>query len=163
VRLHDKVGERFVFDPQDDNASFVLKDVVIGIEFHWERKEDQRFRGSLVLIPENCMVRAVNVLSLEDYLVSVIASEMSATSTLEYLKAHAVISRSWLLSQIEKRQGIEQRQNVPYTSECVPKRNGSNGGTGRIIPFLMSVPMTIASVTRASPVLLSQLIMLREL
>ena len=117
VRLQDKVQDRFAFEPQDDNASFLLRDVVIGIEFHWERKEDQRFRGSLVLIPENNMVRAVNVLTVEDYLISVIASEMSATSTLEYLKAHAVISRSWLLSQIEKRQGIAQQQTGACPSE----------------------------------------------
>jgi len=90
--------------------------VVIGIEFHWERKEDQRFKGSLVLIPEEGMVRAVNVLQVEDYLISVIASEMSATSSAEYLKAHAVISRSWLLSQIEKRKGLEQEKKA-YRSE----------------------------------------------
>ncbi len=117
VRFQDKVRNRFVFEPQDHSASFVLKDVVIGIDFHWERREDQRFRGSLVLISENNMIRAVNVLPLEDYLVSVIASEMSATSTLEYLKAHAVISRSWLLSQIEKRQGIAQQQQEVCPSE----------------------------------------------
>src|SRR5574344_2199218 len=76
-RFQDKVRNRFVFEPQDHSASFVLKDVVIGIDFHWERREDQRFRGSLVLISENNMIRAVNVLPLEDYLVSVIASEMS--------------------------------------------------------------------------------------
>ena len=80
IRFQDKKAERFVFEPADEHASFLLKDVVIGIEFHWERKEDQRFRGSLVLIREDNMVRAVNVLPIEDYLISVIASEMSATS-----------------------------------------------------------------------------------
>ncbi|HHV04317.1 MAG: SpoIID/LytB domain-containing protein [Bacteroidales bacterium] len=117
IRFQNRKADRFVFEPADGNASFLLKDVVIGIDFHWERKEDQRFRGSLVLIPENNMVRAVNILPVEDYLISVIASEMSATSSLEYLKAHAVISRSWLLSQIEKRQGIEQRQTGIFPSE----------------------------------------------
>ncbi|HKM31252.1 MAG: SpoIID/LytB domain-containing protein [Bacteroidales bacterium] len=95
---------RCIFEPSDENMSFVLKDVVIGIEFHWERKEDQRFKGALVFVPEDGQVRAVNVLSVEDYLVSVIASEMSATSMPEYLKAHAVISRSWVLSQMKKRE-----------------------------------------------------------
>jgi len=116
IRFQDKTGDTFVFRPNDSRSSFVLKDVVIGIEFHWERKEDQRFKGSLVLIPEEGMVRAVNVLPVEDYLISVIASEMSATSSAEYLKAHAVISRSWLLSQIEKRKGIELQKNN-YRSE----------------------------------------------
>lgn len=98
--------DRYVFEPSDTDASFVLKDVVIGIDFHWERKEAQRFKGSLVLLVEEGMVRAVNVLAVEDYLISVIASEMSATAVTEYLKAHAVISRSWLLSQIIKRESL---------------------------------------------------------
>ena len=84
------------------NSSFILHNVVIGINFHWERKEDQHFRGSLKLIIENGLITAVNRLSIEDYLVSVISSEMSASATKEFLKAHAVISRSWLLAQVEK-------------------------------------------------------------
>ncbi|MFA5496889.1 MAG: SpoIID/LytB domain-containing protein [Bacteroidales bacterium] len=99
-----ETSQRFVFKPSDPQASFVLKEVVIGIDFHWERKEDQRFSGSLVLLPEDGMVRAVNVLPVEEYLISVIASEMNATAMAEYLKAHAVISRSWLLAQVEKRE-----------------------------------------------------------
>ncbi len=110
IRFQNETGDKFIFRPDDPQSSFVLKDVVIGIEFHWERKEDQRFKGSLVLIPEDGMVRAINVLPVEDYLISVIASEMSATSSPDYLKAHAVISRSRLLSQIEKRKGIEQQK-----------------------------------------------------
>ncbi len=101
-----ETSQRFVFEPSDAQASFVLKEVVIGIDFHWERKEDQRFSGSLVLLPEDGMVRAVNVLPVEEYLISVIASEMSATAMAEYLKAHAVISRSWLLAQVEKREAL---------------------------------------------------------
>lgn len=94
------------FEPQNDNASFTLKDVVIGIGFHWERKEDQVFQGALKLIVENDMITAVNIIGVEDYLTSVISSEMSATASPELLKAHAVISRSWLLAQIEKNKEI---------------------------------------------------------
>ena len=86
-----------LFEPADEGASFTLKDVVIGIGFHWERKEEQRFCGSLLLKMEEGMVRAVNVVPVEKYLASVISSEMSANASLELLKAHAVISRSWLL------------------------------------------------------------------
>lgn len=111
--------DRLVFLPQGEarDGRFVLNDVTIGIGFHWERQEDERFIGILELIPEEGQVRAVNVLSVEDYLVSVIASEMSATSTLEYLKAHAVISRSWLLSQILKRQGLAAHEETAYPSD----------------------------------------------
>ncbi|MDR2058328.1 MAG: SpoIID/LytB domain-containing protein [Dysgonamonadaceae bacterium] len=84
------------------NASFIVPDVAIGIDFHWERKEEQEFTGELKIIRENGQLRLINILPLEDYLISVISSEMSATSSLELLKAHAVISRTWLLAQKEK-------------------------------------------------------------
>lgn len=85
-----------------DRNDFDLMDVTIGIHFHWERKEDQKFKGTLKIIDEGTHLTAVNILQLEDYLLSVISSEMSANSSLELLKAHAVISRSWLLAQKEK-------------------------------------------------------------
>lgn len=82
--------------------SFLLRDVIIGKKFHWEKKENQRFRGSLKLIREEDQVTAVNLISLEEYLTSVISSEMSPNSSIELLKAHAIVSRGWLLSQLEK-------------------------------------------------------------
>lgn len=98
--------DELYFEPSDNNAAFTLKDVVIGINFHWERKEDQQFQGALKLIVRNDLITAINLISVEDYLTSVISSEMSATASLELLKAHAVISRSWLLAQIEKNKEI---------------------------------------------------------
>ncbi len=89
-------------------GSFELSVVSIGVNFHWERKENQSFRGSLKLIIEHGRITAVNVLPVEEYLLSVISSEMSATASLELLKAHAVISRSWLLSQIEKNKQLKK-------------------------------------------------------
>lgn len=94
-------------------SSFELQNVTIGIDFHWERKENQQFRGSLLLIEENDSVTAVNILDTEDYLLSVIASEMNATSSAELLKAHAVISRSWLLAQKEKAGNPQQKTPFP--------------------------------------------------
>ncbi len=88
------------FTPKCNNTYFVLYDVVIGVNFHWQRKENQVFSGELLFIPEDGSVRAVNRLPVEDYLISVISSEMSATSSLELLKAHTVISRSWLYAQL---------------------------------------------------------------
>jgi len=89
-----------IFEPAAETASFDLIDVVIGINFHWERKENQRFKGALKLIVENEQLTAINHISVENYLTSVISSEMSATASDELLKAHAVISRSWLLHPI---------------------------------------------------------------
>jgi len=89
-----------IFEPTTETASFDLIDVVIGINFHWERKENQRFKGALKLIVENEQLTAINHISVENYLTSVISSEMSATASDELLKAHAVISRSWLLHPI---------------------------------------------------------------
>ncbi|MDR0233116.1 MAG: SpoIID/LytB domain-containing protein [Dysgonamonadaceae bacterium] len=98
-----KIDDFVLLEPLDEEqANFELYHVVIGVKFHWERKETQRFKGKLKIHVENGMLTAVNILSLEDYLLSVISSEMSAASSLELLKAHAVISRSWLLAQIEK-------------------------------------------------------------
>ncbi|MBR5074550.1 MAG: DUF4922 domain-containing protein [Bacteroidales bacterium] len=92
-----------LFEPEgkQNMGTFWLRDVVIGVNFHWERKEDQMFEGSLKFIVENGQVCPINILGVEDYLTSVISSEMSATANMQLLKAHAVISRSWLLAQIE--------------------------------------------------------------
>lgn len=98
-----QIEEGFTLIPENsETASFTLHDVTIGINFHWERKEDQIFKGGLKFIIEDNKITVINQVSVEDYLSSVISSEMSATSSLELLKAHAVISRSWLLAQIEK-------------------------------------------------------------
>jgi len=95
------------FRPQGGDASFCLHDVTIGVNFHWERKETQTFRGTLRLVVEAGKIVAVNELPVEQYLESVISSEMAATSSMEFLKAHAVISRSWLLAQMEKRRLLQ--------------------------------------------------------
>ena len=94
---------QLTFYPQCPDASFSLHNVTIGLNYHWERKETQTFLGTLRLVVDSDKVCAINELPVESYLESVISSEMSATSSLELLKAHAVISRSWLLSQIEQR------------------------------------------------------------
>lgn len=95
------------FNPQKPEASFTLSDVTIGINFHWERKEAQTFLGTLHLVVEADQICAINELPVEQYLESVISSEMSGTSSIELLKAHAVISRSWLLAQMEKRNRLK--------------------------------------------------------
>ena len=96
-----------LFTPSSPEASFSLRDVTIGVNFHWERKQTQTFNGSLRLVVESDQITAINELPVERYLTSVISSEMSATSSLQLLKAHAVISRSWLLAQIEKRRRLQ--------------------------------------------------------
>lgn len=95
--------DELLFEPTDAQSSFTLEDVTIGVNFHWERKEAQTFLGKLRFIVENNNICAINELPVETYLISVISSEMRATSSLELLKAHAVISRSWLLAQMEQR------------------------------------------------------------
>ena len=89
-----------------DSDTFLLRGVLIGKDFHWQKKENQRFQGSLKFIIENDVLTAVNVIPIENYLTSVISSEMNATSSHELLKAHAIISRSWLLAQINKSKAI---------------------------------------------------------
>lgn len=118
---NNKEYTELFFEPANDEVSFWLEGVTIGVNFHWERKENQRFKGALKLIVENGKITPINILGVEDYLLSVISSEMSATASLELLKAHAVISRSWLLAQIDKNKRIvdagEQYSAVEKTSD----------------------------------------------
>ena len=102
---------QLTFHPQSADASFSLSDVTIGVNFHWERKETQTFLGTFRFVVESDKIVAINELPVEKYLESVISSEMSATSSLELLKAHAVISRSWLLAQMKKRREVAESGN----------------------------------------------------
>lgn len=113
---------QFEFIPQFPLSTFVLRDVTIGIGFHWERVEDQEFEGGLILQVEGDKIRAINTVPLESYLKSVISSEMSAMNDLNLLNAHAIVSRSWLLAQ------IQNRGNCMTTKDCcvstsAPARN----------------------------------------
>jgi stage II sporulation protein D len=95
-------SNEILFEPLDYGVdSIIIRDVVIGVKFHWERKEHQQFRGSLKIVAKERKLTAVNILPIEQYLLSVISSEMSATSNENLLDAHAIVSRSWLLAQIE--------------------------------------------------------------
>ena len=110
VAWNGKLYPQLEFTPAHDDCTFTLHNVTIGVGFHWERREDQRFRGGLQLIVEHTTIAglpsshenitAVNLIGIEDYLTSVISSEMSATSSMTLLKAHAVTSRSWVLAPI---------------------------------------------------------------
>ena len=94
--------------PSDTDATFTIRDVTIGIDFHWQRHENQTFRGALSLIPDNGRILAVNEIDVESYLCSVVSSEMNASAPEEFLKAHAVISRSWVLAQINRQTGSQE-------------------------------------------------------
>lgn len=123
ISLGTKKIESIELTPENYNCSFTLHNVTIGISYHWERQEEQTFTGKLKLITDGENVIAINILPVEDYLVSVISSEMSATSSLEFLKSHAVISRSWLLAQIENRdrKNIHKslQQNFTTDENCI--------------------------------------------
>ena len=97
------------FLPKKEDSSFELSNVTIGINFHWERQETQTFQGALHIIIDKNLLTTINILPVENYLISVISSEMSATSSLELLKAHAIISRSWLISQIVKKNKLQKQ------------------------------------------------------
>lgn len=121
IEWNGSLYEELEFEPSDESKeSFELYDVTIGINFHWERKENQLFRGALKIIVESGKLIAINVVSVEAYLTSVISSEMSATASLELLKAHAVISRSWLLAQTRKNKD-ELLAQKGYSSFTVTK------------------------------------------
>ena len=113
--------------------SFILYGVTIGKQFHWERKVDQKFAGRLKFIVENGMVTAVNIVGVEDYLLSVISSEMRASASLEFLKAHAVISRSWVMAIVSHR-GLPHKPPVFVSAPALKIRNEAS-----LVTFLDSV------------------------
>lgn len=110
--------------PNEHGSTFTLHDVTIGIGFHWERKEEQTFSGQLYFIVENGLVRAINILPVEEYLTSVISSEMKPTASREFLRAHAVISRSWVLAQLRSpyRKAIQAESEAPVTGSHILDR-----------------------------------------
>ena len=116
VFWNDNHYQELVFMPNKKDNSFSIKNVIIGINFHWQRYETQTFKGVLKLIANDGNVCAINVLPIEQYLISVISSEMKATSSLELLKAHAVISRSWLMAQKKKRKNADNISQNAFMS-----------------------------------------------
>jgi len=117
ILFNQEINEEITFESDDlHHDSFELNNVIIGVNFHWERRENQRFQGGLKFIADKGGITAINIVSLEDYLKSVISSEMSATSSEELLKAHAVISRSWLLAQLQKNKDITGDYQTSFTS-----------------------------------------------
>lgn len=115
MAFNGKLYKDLYFEPILPDNSFDLKAVTIGIDFHWQRQEDQRFKGSLHLIAGKEGIIAINPIDVEEYLTSVISSEMSATASKELLKAHAVISRSWLLAQAQKKSHL-RKEELNYQS-----------------------------------------------
>ena len=105
-----KMYQDMVFNPVSTEAYFELKAVTIGQNFHWQRKEDQCFKGALNLQIDENKILVINQVNVEEYLTSVISSEMSAQASKELLKAHAVISRSWLLAQIDKNNQLTEKK-----------------------------------------------------
>lgn len=111
------------FSPERDECTFTIKDVTIGRGFHWQRKEDQQFRGSLKLLPTDEGILAINIVSIENYLASVISSEMSANASANLLYAHAVASRSWLLAQLERSRSLtSEHHSYPTVVETDTER-----------------------------------------
>lgn len=108
-----EIKNELTFQPTNPVAeSFLIRDVIIGLKFHWERREKQRFNFALKLVKDKDEIAAVNVLPLENYLTSVISSEMSAKSSIELLKAQAVVARSWILAQMDKiNEDISRKEN----------------------------------------------------
>jgi peptidoglycan hydrolase-like amidase len=107
---------------QQGDATFTLSGVAIGIHFHWERKQEQTFQGNLILLAtEKGNITAVNEIGLETYMVSVISSEMNAEAPQEFLKAHSIASRSWLLAMLESRKSAGQ---ACLSSQQTIKREG---------------------------------------
>ena len=121
ILLFDATDRLVVHSPSirlvaEEGSTFRISDVTIGVRFHWERKEDQVFPGNLILTARNAdNIAIINEVPLEDYLVSVISSEMSGTAPHEFLKAHSIISRSWLLAALD---GKGKAKTTPHLTDA---------------------------------------------
>lgn len=136
-KIVDEIYENGVLDQRleltdflSKNEPFILKDVTIGKQFHWEKKEDQVFNGKLQVIAKEGKLHAINIIPIEEYLKSVISSEMSAMNNLELLKAHTIISRSWVLRQV-----INSSQKVPLEHPEKDSNTEITDSVERIIKF----------------------------
>jgi len=110
----DLAGRNIVLRPADPTrCRFTVHGITIGIQFHWERKESQSFEGALALERIEDGINVVNEIPIEAYLASVISSEMSASSPGELLRAHAIVSRSWLLFQLRGPVSSELASTAP--------------------------------------------------
>lgn len=113
IVYNGKLYKELFFEPVSASAFFELKAVTIGVNFHWQRQEDLRFKGALNLVVAKDGILFINQIDIEEYLQSVISSEMSATASKELLKAHAVISRSWLLAQADNNFSRDSNSQYP--------------------------------------------------
>jgi len=110
VTLHDAFSREILRGQEirlcpENGATFTLHEVTIGIRFHWERREKQTFPGELAFLAAGGgKVTAVNELPVEAYLASVVSAEMSGEAPSEFLKAHAVASRSWLVAMLRRKE-----------------------------------------------------------
>jgi len=142
ISYNGALYDELTFEAQTEAAmfaepSFILHEVTIGVDFHWERKVTHKYAGTLKFIVDAGKVTAVNIIGVEDYLLSVISSEMKASAGLEFLKAHAVISRSWVLAQIENRKKnafkrlpvkeLKEMNNVPAIVTSLEAKLSSPG------------------------------------
>ena len=121
ILYEGKLYEELYFEARHGAAvfaepAFILYGVTIGIDFHWEQKRDLQYAGTLKFIVENGRITAINIIGIEDYLLSVISSEMKSSSSLELLKAHAVISRSWVLARIRDRKDGTAANKLPHVN-----------------------------------------------
>lgn len=113
------ISEPRLFTPVTTDSVFEVSGVTIGVGFHWQQRQSQRFRGAVELVPDNGAIVVINHVDVEDYLCSVISSEMNAESPAEFLKAHAVISRSWVLRQIGRRPTNHSSEPAAASDEII--------------------------------------------
>lgn len=119
IQVGNLRAAEWLFEPVDSESYFEVHEVVIGVDFHWERAETQIFRGALKLIVEENRIRLINRIAAEEYLRSVISSEMSATASVELLKAHAILSRSWLLKPLVQTEGYATPELVSSSADRI--------------------------------------------
>ena len=70
----------------------------------------------------NGTLAVINEIPLEEYLASVISSEMSGEAPFEFLKAHAITSRSWLAAMLgreERNVDIDPERSIRTDDELI--------------------------------------------
>lgn len=94
---------RIVLDTNNTSSHITVSNIMIGIQFHWQKHEDLDYRGIIeVGFNNQGKLVVINEIDLENYLVSVNSSEMTSDCPIGLLESQTVVARNTVLATMGK-------------------------------------------------------------